>query len=144
MVLNRYLTALLSLAITILTALVLIPSDQFHLGDPVVGQLIIMALAAIGTYIVPLLSGRWAGGLKTGLVILAAILSFLWPLLIGGHLPSGMQWVMIILTGLQALATEVGVQVRVDDPKLVATVAEAGPTNSASAGMTQYPNGIKP
>lgn len=75
-------------------------------------QFALLVLGAVVTYIVPLLPGPWKGALKTGVqilvVILVALLQFLIP---SGFDPAaGVQ--LIIVAVLQALAVELGVQIR--------------------------------
>jgi|GEM_PF-3425753 len=107
--LRTYAAAILPAIIILLGAL------QTALADGIVdategGQLIALTAGVVGTYIVRLVDGRWAGALKTGTAILAAIATLVIPLVMG-FTPEAL--VMVALAGLQALATEIGVQVRV-------------------------------
>ncbi|MFF8187746.1 hypothetical protein ACF044_10860 [Microbacterium sp. NPDC016588] len=73
------------------------------------GQLLALTAGVLLTYVVPLVQGRWAGLLKTGSAILAAVATLIIPLLLG------FTWqalVIFALAALSALATEIGVQVR--------------------------------
>lgn len=114
MTLNRYAAALLSIAIVILTAFVAIPADQ--LGPVTVGQLVVLGAGSIVTYLVPLLDGFWAGLFKTGAAIVAAVATAAIPLFTTGQITT-VQVVVVILAALNALAVEVGVQIRKDTPK---------------------------
>ncbi|GAA3729982.1 hypothetical protein GCM10022239_03250 [Leifsonia bigeumensis] len=117
MILNKYLAALLSIAIVLITAFVAIPDDQRT--PATLWQLGILAAGAIATYLVPIVDGRWAGLLKTGAAIVAAVIGALIPLLGSGHL-TVTQILVLILAGLNVLAVEVGVNVRKDDVRLAA------------------------
>ncbi len=114
MAINRYLSAILSTAIVLLTALVAIPSDAWTLGSPQITTFVALAASTVISYLVPLSSGKWAGIYKTGIAILAGIFTAVWPLLAGGSI----DWRVVVLAGLNALAQEIGVNVRLDDPTL--------------------------
>ncbi len=117
MTLNKYAAALLSIAIVILTAFVAIPSGERT--PETLWQLALLAIGAIVTYWVPLVDARWAGILKTGAAICAAVIGALIPLLGTGTL-SSTQIVVLVLAGLNALAVEVGVGMRKSDVRLAA------------------------
>jgi hypothetical protein len=109
MTLNRYATALLSFAVTIVGALVLIPADGFDLAAGI--GLAVLAITTGAQLGLPLAPTRWQGLFKTGAVAVAAVLQALVPLLTGGvfnHVTIG----LLVLTGLQAIAGEIGIQVR--------------------------------
>jgi hypothetical protein len=135
MVINRYLSAILSTAIVILTAFVAIPQDAFTLGDPQVAAFVALAASTVISYLVPLVPGKWPGALKTGVGILAALFAAVWPLLSG----SSVDWTLVVLAGLNALAQEFGVKVRVDDPTLNRTPVEAGTIKAAGSGSVSDP-----
>ena len=116
MVLNKYSAALLQIAIIVIGAYSLL---QTPVSPAAAWGLLVLGAQAVITYLVPLLSGRWAGGFKTGASIVIAVVGTLIPLIAqGGHLlPS--QWAILILSGLNALAAEIGVQIRLDTPPLI-------------------------
>jgi hypothetical protein len=122
MIINRYLSAILSAAIVILTAFVAIPPYAFTLGNPQVAAFVALAASTVISYLVPLVPGKWPGVLKTGVGILAAVFAAVWPLLAGGSI----DWTLVVLAVLNAVAQEIGVNVRVDDPLLTSTPAESG------------------
>jgi hypothetical protein len=124
MIINRYLSAILSTVIVLLTSFVAIPSYSWTLGNPQVAAFVALAASTVVSYFVPIVSGAWPGVLKTGVGILAAIFAAVWPLLAGGQI----DWLIVVLAGLNALAQEVGVNVRVDDPALTSSKAETGKT----------------
>lgn len=107
---RKYAAALLPAAIVLLGAL------QTALADSVIdategGQLLALLAGVGGAYLVPLLHGAWAGALKTGFASLAAIATLVIPFI------TGFSWqalVIIFLAVLQAIATEVGVNVRTE------------------------------
>lgn len=81
------------------------------------GQLIALVAGLVVTYLVPLVGGRWAGLLKTGSAILAAVATLIIPLI------AGFSWTSLLIVAiavLNALATEIGVNVRKADLETVA------------------------
>lgn len=116
MVVNKYLAALLSIGIVVLTAFVAIPEGERN--PATIGQLAILALGAIVTYLVPLLESRWAGALKTGAAVAAALIAAIIPFWAEGAI-TAIQVAVVALAALNALAVEVGVQVRKDDLRLM-------------------------
>lgn len=112
--LRKYAAAILPALIILLGAL------QTALADNVIdqveaGQLIALVAGVVTTYFVPLSSGRWAGALKTGAAVLAAIATLIVPLIVGF---SWQSLIVVALAVLQALATEIGVHVRTDEPHI--------------------------
>jgi len=118
MVLQKYAAALLSIAIVVLTAFVAIPQND--LTPTALAQLGILGLGSVVTYLVPLLDKAWAGALKTGAAVIAAILAAVIPFLTTGEITMA-QIAIVILAGLNALAVEVGVQIR-KEPLIVQEV----------------------
>lgn len=112
MIINKYLAALLSIGIVVLTAFVAIPEGERT--PTTIGQLVILALGAIVTYLVPLLRGVWAGALKTGAAVVSALIAAGLPFWVDETI-SATQIAVVVLAALNALAVEVGVQVRKDD-----------------------------
>jgi hypothetical protein len=101
MVLNKYSAALLQIAIIVIGAYSIL---QTPVSAVAAWGLVVLAAQAVVTYLVPVLTGRWAGGFKTGAAIVIAVVGTLIPLIAqGGHLlPS--QVAILILSGLNALA----------------------------------------
>lgn len=116
---QKYAAALLSIAIVIITALVTIPAEQ--LTPTAIAQLGILAVGAIVTYLSPLLSTAWAGGLKTGAAVIAAILTGVIPFLTQGYIEP-IQILVVVLAALNALAVETGVNLRLDAGRHAAAV----------------------
>ncbi|MCJ1687796.1 hypothetical protein [Rathayibacter sp. VKM Ac-2927] len=133
---QKYLAALLPGFILIFGALQTALADEL-IDDVEAGQLLALVAGAITTFGVPLLKGRWAGGLKTGAAILAAIATLILPLIYG------FTWqalVIVVLAALSALATEIGVNARQDTeqrgrheagPLPVGFTVDPGPSESA-------------
>lgn len=107
---SKYLTAILTAAVTVGTALATVAHGSIGLTEVV--QLVLVALGAVAAYIVPVLPGGWRGGVKVGAVILAAVLTAAVPFLLGGWSLEAV--VIVILAGINALAAQLGVAVRVD------------------------------
>lgn len=114
MVINKYLAGLLTLAITLLTAFVAVPQAAWA-DQAVVWQFVALVVGTFTTIFLPLLSGPWAGALKTGSAVILAAIGALVPLLAGDFGP--LQWGLLGIAALNALAIELGVQIRVDSAK---------------------------
>lgn len=113
--LHKYAAGLLAIALVVVQAFV--TTTDFTATTII--QLAIVTVAAIGTYFIPLLHGPWAGAGKTGVVVVGAILSALVPLVTGGsYTPQTIG--LVILAAVQALVTELGVNVRQDQLALAA------------------------
>ena len=106
---QKYLAAV----VPILTAAVVFLQSAFvdELDAAEVAQLVAIVAGAIITYLVPLLPGSWAGGLKTGAAILAAAATAIAPFVLQGYVTAE-QWMVVALAVLNALGVEVGVQAR--------------------------------
>jgi hypothetical protein len=113
-VFQKYAAALLPFFILVIGA------SQTVLKEPVDWNAIItfaiLVLGAIVTFIVRLLPSRWQGALKTGVAILTTILSALLPFILPGGFDPSVNVPIIIVAVLNALATELGVQIRRDEP----------------------------
>lgn len=116
MIVNKYLAGFLTLAISLLTALVAIPETAW--ADPVVvWQFVALIVSSIAAVFLPLLRGAWAAGLKTGSAVILGTIGALIPLLAGTF--GVIQWALLGLAALNALAIELGVNTRVDAVKEV-------------------------
>jgi hypothetical protein len=105
--LHTYATAILSIALVVVQAFVV--TTDFTATTII--QLAIVAVAAVGTYLVPVVNGRWAGAWKTGVAVVGAILSACVPLVThADYTPQTIA--LVVLAGVQALATEAGVGIR--------------------------------
>lgn len=122
--LRTFAAALLPAAFLILGAVQVAIADN-RIDEVEGGQLIALAAGPVFQYFLPLLPGKWAGGLKTGFAVLAAIATLIIPLVIG------FTWQALVLVGLaavQALATEIGVQLRKPSTGNGGSLRAASPT----------------
>lgn len=98
------------------------------------GQLIALTAGVIITFVVPIVDGRWAGLLKTGSAMVAAVATLIIPLLLGF---SWQALVIVALAALSALATEIGVQVRaLKEPNPGATLVQNFTVDAIAADPT--------
>lgn len=105
---RNYLAAILPAIILLFGALQTALADE-HIDGTEGGQLLALAAGLVGSYGLKVVSGRWAGLLKTGSAILAAVATLIIPLV------TGFTWealVILCLAAFSALATEIGVEVR--------------------------------
>lgn len=120
MIINRYLAAILQIAIVVITGFTVLPATAFvdaaAVWATVVG-LATLVVQAIATYLVPLTAGGWQAGLKVGVSVALAILGAIAQYVVAGHFTPGIV-ALIVLAGLNALAAQVGVSARLDDPLL--------------------------
>lgn len=107
----KYASALLSLTVLLITSITATLSGPIN--ATVLIQLALLFLGGVVTYIVPLLSGGWVGGLKVGIGVIAAGLAAVVPLLTGA--PWTLQNTLVVLLAVvNALATQLGVAIRKD------------------------------
>lgn len=107
---RKYAAALLPAIIVLLGALQTGLADG-RIDETEGGQLLALVAGVGVTYCVPIVHGWWAGALKTGFAVLAAIATLIIPFI------TGFSWqalVIIALAALQAIATEIGVNARTE------------------------------
>lgn len=110
-VLKAHAASLLVLAITVLTAISSVVSWR---DADNVAQFVTIAIQAATVYGLGLSSGKWAGALKVGSAAALTVVSLIVPLIIsGGWSPQNV--VLIALAGLNAVAAQIGVSIRVRD-----------------------------
>lgn len=109
---KKYLAALLPGIIILFGGLQTALADE-RIDATEGGQLLALTAGVLLTYVVPIVGGKWAGLLKTGSAILAAVATLIIPLVLGF---SWQSLVIFALAALSALATEIGVQVRESKP----------------------------
>lgn len=115
MIINRYLAGLLTVATSLLTAFTLIPANAW--ADPAVGwQFGALAVSSVSIIFLKLLKGGWYAALKVGSAVILAIIGALIPLLAFGTF-GPLQWALLAVSGLNALAAQLGVDVRIDSAK---------------------------
>lgn len=123
-VINRFLPPLLSTAILLFGGIQTAWADGRLTTEELILLIPILA-GAIVTFWVPLFRGFWAGLWKTGAAALGALATLLLSLFVYGGVPAE-AWVVFGLAVLNALATEIGVQVR-----QVAALVDARDSTSA-------------
>jgi hypothetical protein len=110
---QKYGAALLPALATLLTTFQLFRQDGV-IDETERGQFLILIAGLIVTYAVPLVKGRWAGALKTGAQLVAAVGMLVFPLISGGFETDAL--IVFALALVNALLTEIGVQARTDEP----------------------------
>lgn len=115
--LAKFAPALLPMAVLILGGFQNAFTDN-DLSPTEVWQLVALGAGAIVTFIVPLVGGSWAGILKTGANVAAAVAALIIPML------PQFEWstsavLFIVVGAIQALSAEIGVGVRLDQAKEV-------------------------
>lgn len=111
----RYAAALLNVAITLVGAFVLIPEDTF--AGPVLGWLpaalglLVVALGAVGTYIVPLVGARESAILKVVVAVAAGVIAAIIDFVSAGVFTMT-SVAFLVLAILNGLGTQIGVQIR--------------------------------
>lgn len=108
---QKYAAALVSIALAAVVFLQSAFADSLDVAE--VAQLVAIVAGAIITFLVPLLGGSWAGGLKTGAAIIAAAATAVAPFLLTGTITPE-QWMVVALAVLNVLGVELGVQARKD------------------------------
>ena len=115
---NQWLTGLLTLAITLLTAINAMPASAWV--DPAsVLQFAALALSSALAVALKLGKGSWPGVFKTGVAIALAVIGAAIPLLTQGWTLTPAQIIVLVIAALNAAAIELGVQVRVASAKQV-------------------------
>jgi hypothetical protein len=94
----------------------------------------ILVVGAVATFIVKLVPLKWQGALKTGIAILTAILSAILPFVLPGGFDPSVNWPIIIVAILNALATEFGVQIRTTEVNSGGTTLDPAPLAAAQKG----------
>lgn len=126
MVLNKYLVALLQVLLLFVAALQAALTDgQFTLTEAF--QLAGLFVGAVVTYYMKVLSTGWAARLKVGGAVLGAVIAAVIPFLTGGWTAESIA--IVALAGINALATQFGVDMRVDSTAEV--LADPGQSNAA-------------
>lgn len=113
MIVSKYLTGFIQVVILILGALLAALEDGLTLVEAL--QLVALGVGAIVTYWAPLLDKGWAAALKVLGAVIGAVIAALIPLLAGEWNASST--IIVVLAAINALATQLGVDVRVDAAK---------------------------
>lgn len=126
MILSKYAVAAIQTVTLIVTALVA------ALGDDILTaveswQIVVIGIGAIASIWVPLTEKVWAGALKFGAAVLGAAASAVIPIIDtanGGPGWSGTAILIVVLAGLNAALTALGVQARLDSTKAQLAAAD--------------------
>lgn len=113
---NQFLAGILTLAITVLTAAVAIPEDAWTTPS-IVWQFGGMVVSTAAVIFLPLAQGVWAGAIKIGSAIVAAVVANVVAVFVDGGAWGVYQWLLLGLAVLNVVAGELGVQARVTDAK---------------------------
>lgn len=88
-------------------------------GEPAdwnaIAQFVVLVLGAVVTYVAPLLDSRWRGFAKTGVAIVAAVVSALLPFILPSGFDPSVSVPVIVVAVLNVISTELGVQIRTGD-----------------------------
>lgn len=133
---QKYAAALISIALVAFAFLKTALADELDYAE--VAQLVALVAGAVITFFVPLLSGPWAGGLKTGAAIVAAAATAIVPFALQGGITAE-QLTIVVLAVLNALGVEVGVSAR----KSVIDAGTAAPGRPATITSLGDPEGAK-
>ena len=138
MILNKYAVALLQVLLLFVAALqaaltdgLITPTEYWQLAGLFVG--------AVVTYYVRILDSGWAGALKVAGAVLGALIAAVIPFLTTGWTPESVA--IVALAVINALATQFGVDMRVDSSKEIIldpsksnlAVSEVDPKAAAAA-----------
>lgn len=113
MILNKYMVGLLQFLIISVTALQAAVAGGIDVTAA--WQLAGLVVGAFVSIFVPLLEGPWAGGLKVGGAVVGAVIAAIVPFATGGWDANAL--VIVVLAALNALATQLGVSIRLDSVK---------------------------
>lgn len=141
MIVQKYVAALTSITIVVLSALIAIPSGQLNWTAGL--QLAGIGVAAVVTYLSPLLNISWKGILKTGAAILAALFTAALPIVQtvqNGEPFKPIYIAIIVLAAVNALGVEVGVAIRTD----TSAVIGADPVQTETAANQDDYQGQQP
>lgn len=109
MILSKFLVAFIQLTVLVTASLQAAVEDGLTAVEA--WQIVAVLVGAIVTYFVPLLEGGWAAALKVAGAVLGAVIAAIIPLVAGEWTMSAI--LIVVLAGLNALATQIGVDVRV-------------------------------
>jgi len=122
-VFQKYATAIFSLAVLVIGALQVAVATG--ITPTAIAQLVVLTLGGVITYVVPLVPGKWAGLLKTGIAILAAVIVLVIPYITAGTITLD-QILLVVVGAINAAATQLGVNIRKDDTQGRHELAPAG------------------
>jgi len=134
---NQFLAGLLTLLITLITAAVAIPAEAWAL-PLTIWQFAGLVVSTILVIFLPLAKGGWAAAIKVIGSLAAAAIANVVGVLITGDPWAVAQWLLLGLAILNALAAELGVNVRISGLKQIIV----SPTASTAAATASDPAGV--
>ncbi|WFR66652.1 hypothetical protein P9139_18180 [Curtobacterium flaccumfaciens] len=128
---SRYATTLLPLGVAILGVLQAAQAaGKSTLFDwQTITQIVLLLVGTGVVYWLPLVASRWQGAFKTGAAIVFAIVSAVVAVAPDGHFTKA-NGILVVTAVFKALATELGVQIRVDSARVTTT------PDTATVGLT--------
>ena len=109
---QQWATAILTFVVTVATALATAIVGPFT-ATVIIGLVVVVLQSVIAVF-VPLIYGPWKGALKVGIPVVLAILYALSPLVT--HTWTVGNWIILILAGVNALAGQLGIAIRLASP----------------------------
>jgi hypothetical protein len=109
---SKYAAALLPFFVLVIGASQTVLHAGFNLQVDI--PFAVVTLGAVLSFLVPLVNKAWQGGLKTGIAIATTLLSALLPFVLPGTVHLSASLPIVIVAVLNALATELGVYIRVN------------------------------
>ncbi len=141
---GKYAAALLPFFVLVVGASQTVLHAGFNLQVDIPFALIV--LGAIVSFIVKLLPRGWQGGLKTGIALTTTVLSAVLPFVLPGTFRLSESLPVVIVAILNALATELGVYIRVNPlidagtagttPSVITNVTNVAPAAVGSGTIT--------
>jgi len=128
---SKYAAALLPFFVLVVGASQTVLHAGFNLQVDI--PFAIIVLGAILSFIVPLINKAWQGGLKTGIALATTVLSAVLPFVLPGTVHLSASLPVVIVAVLNALATELGVYIRVNP---LIDAGTAGATHSVITTVT--------
>lgn len=133
-VIQKYAAALLPFLLFVVGAIQAVLPGGIALDEA--WQLAALVAGAIATFFVPLVDGAWSGILKVGAALVAALATAIIPFVIPGGVWDGTALLVVVIAVLNALATQLGVSIRLD-----ATKAAIGTLGAPGVSGPAIPDG---
>lgn len=129
---TRYATTLLPLGVAILGVLQAAQeANKATLFDwQTITQIVLLLVGTGVVYWLPLVDARWKGAFKTGAALVFAVVSAVVAVAPDGHFTKA-NGILVVTAVFKALATELGVQIRVDAARVAST------PDTAKVGLTR-------
>lgn len=115
-VFQKYAAVLLPFLILVVGASQTILADPTNWSSNITFGIVVVG--AVVTYLLRLVPLKWQGALKTGAAIVTAVLSAVLPFVLPGGFVPDVNLPVVFVAVLNAIAVELGVQIRVSDAPL--------------------------